>query len=86
MSVGPDRYLRYWRANLRLIAALLAVWAFVSLGLGVLLIAPLNALRFFGLPLGFWIAQQGAIVLFVALIFFYAWRMDRLDNNYHADE
>jgi putative solute:sodium symporter small subunit len=76
-----DRAARYWRANLRLMAVLLAVWAFVSYGLGVVLVEPLNAVRIGGFPLGFWFAQQGSIVVFVVLILIYAVRMDRLERG-----
>lgn len=83
---GEDRLIRYWSANKRLIALLLAVWGMVSLGAGILLVGPLNRVALFGVPLGFWIAQQGSIYVFVVLIFIYARRMDRLDHDYHADE
>ena len=76
----------YWRANLRLIAVLLVVWATVSLVLGILLVEPLNRWHFGSLPLGFWFAQQGSIYVFVALIFIYAWRMDRLDRKFGVNE
>lgn len=76
----------YWRANLRLIAVLLAIWALVSLGFGVLLVEPLNRFRFGRLPLGFWFAQQGSIYIFVILIFVYAWLMDRLDRKHGVAE
>ena len=76
----------YWRVNIRLILSLLAVWAFVSYGCGILFVEQLNAITFFGLPFGFWIAQQGSIYVFVVLIFFYAWRMDVVDKKFHLDE
>ena len=79
-------YKRYWRANNRIIIGLLAVWGAVSFGGGILFVEALNTIQFFGLPLGFWIAQQGAIYVFVALIFIYAWLMDRLDHKYHMDD
>lgn len=71
---------------MRLIGALLIIWGAVSLGAGILFVDRLNNIMFFQLPLGFWIAQQGAIYVFVVLIFFYAWMMDRIDHRYHADE
>ena len=37
-------------------------------------------------PLGFWFAQQGSIYVFVALIFYYAWRMNRLDREFDVHE
>ncbi|MDD9872476.1 MAG: DUF4212 domain-containing protein [Deltaproteobacteria bacterium] len=72
----------YWRANLRVMGVLLGIWFVASYGLGILLVEPLNRLQFFGFPLGFWMAQQGSIYIFVLLIFAYALWMDRLDRRY----
>ncbi|MFB2772219.1 DUF4212 domain-containing protein [Pelatocladus sp. BLCC-F211] len=72
----------YWRANTALIRNLLLVWAFVSIGCSILLVQPLNNLRIGGLPVGFWMAQQGSIFVFVVLIFVYAVQMDKLDRQY----
>lgn len=77
---------RYWRRNLALIAVLLAIWFTVSFGFAIFLAEPLGALRVGRLPMGFWWAQQGAMLVFVALIFVYARRMDRLDREYGMDE
>lgn len=76
----------YWRANIRLITVLLAIWAIVSLGCGILFVEQLNRFRLGSLPLGFWFAQQGAEYTFVVLIFVYAWAMDRLDRRYGVGE
>ena len=73
----------YWRANKALIRNLLIVWAFVSLGCSILLVEPLNLIHFGSLPLGFWIAQQGSIFVFVALIFIYAIQMDKIDRKFN---
>jgi putative solute:sodium symporter small subunit len=77
---------QYWRANLRLVAYCLAIWFVVSFGFGIILVDTLNQIQIFGFNLGFWFAQQGSIVCFVALIFYYAWRMNRLDQEYDVDE
>jgi putative solute:sodium symporter small subunit len=73
----------YWRANTALIRNLLIVWALVSLVFSILLVQPLNAVRFFGVPFGFWMAQQGSILTFVVLIFIYAFQMDKLDRKHN---
>ena len=75
----------YWRTVIRFTLIMLAIWALVSLVAGILLVEPLNALRVGRLPAGFWVAQQGSIVAFVALIFYYARRMDRLDHQFNKD-
>jgi putative solute:sodium symporter small subunit len=61
---------------------LLLVWAGVSLGLSILLVEPLNNFSLGRLPLGFWMAQQGSIFVFVILIFVYAKQMDKLDRKF----
>jgi putative solute:sodium symporter small subunit len=76
----------YWRKNLRLMAVLLAIWAIVSFGAGILFVEQLNKIEVLGYPLGFWFAQQGSIVIFVLLIATYVWRMDKLDAEYGIDE
>lgn len=82
MADRPMDARAYWRANLRLMAGLLFVWFVGSYGLGILLVEWLNQFRLGGFPLGFWMAQQGSIYLFVVLILFYAWRMDQLDKQF----
>ncbi len=83
-SAPPPQTARtYWRSVLRLTFGLLAIWALVSLVAAILLVEPLNHLRVGRLPAGFWMAQQGSILVFVALIFIYARRMDRLDRRHH---
>ncbi len=76
----------YWRANLRIIAGLLAVWFTVSFGFGILLVEPLNRINFFGFKLGFWWAQQGAIFVFVVLIFVYVRLMHNLDRRFGVSD
>jgi putative solute:sodium symporter small subunit len=76
----------YWRVNLRLVAICLAIWFLVSYVFGILIVDTLNQVQFFGFKLGFWFAQQGSIFVFLLLIFWYAWRMNRLDREYGVHE
>ncbi len=76
----------YWKANLRLVAMCLAIWFVVSYVFGILLVDQLNAIPLGGYKLGFWFAQQGSIYVFVVLIFFYAWRMNKLDRQFDVHE
>lgn len=77
---------QYWRRNLRLMAGLLTIWALVSFGAGIIFVEPLNQVSFMGVPLGFWFAQQGSILTFLALIAIYVWRMDKLDKEFGITE
>jgi putative solute:sodium symporter small subunit len=76
----------YWSENLRLVALCLVIWFVVSFLFGIILVEPLNSIRLGGYKLGFWFAQQGSIYVFVALIFFYAYRMGKLDRKYDVHE
>ena len=76
----------YWQENLRLIFICLAIWFVVSFGLGLLLVEPLNAIRLGGYKLGFWFAQQGSIYSFLGLIFWYGYKMNKLDEKYNAGD
>ena len=76
----------YWRANMRLQLMLLAVWALFGYVLSIIFAEPLNDVSIGGFPLGFWFAQQGAIYVFVILIFIYAFTMDRVDHEYGVQE
>jgi len=75
----------YWKENLKIIISLLVIWFLVSLGAGVLFIDQLNSIEISGVKLGFWFAQQGAIYAFVAIIFVYVYKMNRLDKKYGID-
>ena len=76
----------YWKKNLRLLTILLSIWFMVSFGFGILLVDVFNTIRIGGFKLGFWFAQQGSIYVFIALIFIYVQRMNRLDKEYDLDE
>jgi putative solute:sodium symporter small subunit len=67
-------------------SVLLACWAVVGLGCGVLFADWLNQFKpFGGFPLGFWFAQQGSIIGFVLIILIYAIAMNRLDKKHHDE-
>jgi len=72
----------YWKANLSLIVKLLVVWFTVPFLGGIVFVDILNQIQLGGYKLGFWIAQQGSIYLFVVLIFYYAKKMADLDDEF----
>ena len=76
----------YWKEVLRLVTVCMVVWFVVSYLFGIILVEPLNNIRIGGYMLGFWFAQQGSIYVFVVLIFFYASRMNKLDEKYDVHE
>ncbi len=76
----------YWNATLRLLGKVLAIWFLVSFGAGILFVDVLNTIKLGGYPLGFWFAQQGAIYVFIALIFYYAKKMNEIDREFDVHE
>lgn len=84
--MSSDNAKNYWKANLRLVLGCLAVWFVVSFVFGILLVDVLNTIQIGGYKLGFWFAQQGSIYTFVALIFYYASKMNKLDRQFNVHE
>lgn len=76
---------QYWKINLRYLAILLGIWFLASFGASVLFVDLLDQVRVFGFKLGFWFAQQGAIYVFVVIIFVYVRLMNRLDRESSAE-
>ena len=85
-DVTENKDSEYWAANIRIILWSLVVWAVVSFGFGILLRPMLAGIPVGGTDLGFWFAQQGSIIVFLVLIFNYAWQMNRLDRKFGVEE
>ena len=81
-----ERRKAYWRANLRILAILMSIWFVVSFGCGILFVDPLNQIKLGGFKFGFWMAQQGSIYVFVALIFVYVRQMNKLDREFNFQD
>ena len=81
-----ERAKAYWKENLRYLLILLSIWFLVSYVFGILMVDQLNTIRIGGFKLGFWFAQQGAMYVFVILIFVYVKLMNKLDKKYGFDE
>lgn len=84
-SGGADAK-EYWRRNVRLITGLFVVWFLVSFLAAIILARPLTEVQFGNIPVAFWFAQQGSIIVFVLLIFIYAWRMNKLDREFGVED
>lgn len=80
-----ERHREYWRRNLKLTAVLLAIWFAVTFGV-VWFARELDHIEFLDFPLPFWVAAQGALIVYVLLIRHYALRMNELDEEYDVAE
>ena len=85
MAEGKDMK-AYWKANLRIQFWLLLIWFIMGYVLSVFLVVPLNKIYLGGFPLGFWFAHQGAIYVFVVLIFVYCKLMRGVDREFEVEE
>ena len=72
----------YWKKNISLISRCLLIWFTVSYVFGIILVDYLNLIRVGGYKLGFWFSQQGAVYVFVLLIFYYAKEINKIDEKY----
>lgn len=80
-----QKHLDYWQKNLRITAVLLLVWALVTF-VPIYFASALNEIIFFGWPLAFYMGAQGALVVYVFIIWYYARTMDKLDREYGVNE
>lgn len=76
---------RYWRENIRILQVMLSLWVVVSFVLAIIFVDALDNFRIGGIKVGFWLAQQGVIWFYLALIFVYIHLMNRLDRKYKVD-
>jgi putative solute:sodium symporter small subunit len=84
MQQLSERHHRYWEKNVRITAILLAIWFVVTYVVGFF--ARELSFKFFGWPFSFWVASQGALVVYVVIIWFYARYMNRLDQEHGVAE
>ena len=80
-----EKHKQYWRKNLRLTGVLLAVWFVVTFVIGWFA-RDLQSVTFLGFPLSFYMGAQGAVLIFLVLVGYYAYCMDKLDREYGVHE
>ena len=78
------RHQEYWGKNLRITGLLLALWFFVTFVL--LYFSRDLTFSFFGWPFSFWVAPQGALIVYCLIIWYYARYMNNLDKEYGVSE
>jgi len=80
-----DKHREYWHRNLRMTGILLAIW-FVTTFVVSYFARELNEIVILGFPLGFYMGAQGALIIYVLIIWYYAHRMNKLDREYGVHE
>ena len=84
MQTRDDNHRQYWRKTLRMTAVLLSIW-FITTFVVSYFARDLN-FNFFGWPFSFWMGAQGSLIIYVAIIWFYARYMNKLDIEHGVDE
>ena len=79
-----ERHEEYWRKNLRITAVLMVIWFFVTFVLAYF--ARDLSFNFFGWPFSFYMGAQGALIVYVVMIGYYARYMNKLDREYGVHE
>lgn len=77
---------KYWKKNIRYLLILLSIWFTVSYGFGILFRKQLDTISIGSFKAGFWFAQNGAIYIFIVLIFVYVYLMNKLDKEFDVNE
>ena len=85
MNDSSKNVVRYWKKNIQIVSILMLIWFLASFGFGIIFVNDLDEISFFGFKLGFWFAQQGSILIFVAIIFIYIRLMKNLDQEFNKD-
>ena len=80
-----EKFAEYWRKNLLVTGALLFVW-FVVTFVVPFYARELNTFVIFGFPLGFYMGAQGSLIVYVAIIWYYARYMNKLDIEHNVHE
>lgn len=82
---APEASAAHWRKTRNLTIFVLIVWAIFALGVHWFA-TPLNGITFIGFPLGYYMAAQGSLIVFVLLIFYQNWRQDAIDSEFGYGE
>ena len=77
---------KYWQKNLKYLVILLSIWFAAGILCSIIFVSQLNHFNIGGLPMGFWFAMQGAMIIFVILIFVYVRLMNKLDKEFGVDD
>jgi putative solute:sodium symporter small subunit len=78
----------YWHESLWIVTIILSIWAIASFGCSIIFRDELDKImpKIGNAPFGFWMSQQGSIIVFVLLLLTYTFLMNRLDKKHNFDE
>jgi putative solute:sodium symporter small subunit len=80
-----QKHVDYWNKNLVVTTILMIIWFVITYVIGYYAIQ-LNEITVFGWPIPFYMGAQGSLALYVVIIGYYAWYMNKLDKEYGVHE
>lgn len=84
-AIDPAVAQAYWKRTSSLMWTMMAIWFFA--GFIIHLFAPtLNAIHVLGFPLGFYIAAQGSLIIFVVQLYWFARKQNAIDEEFGVAE
>ncbi len=80
----PDR-VSYWNKTKSLMITMMILWAIFGYVIHMF-VGSLNNIVILGFPLGFYMAAQGSLIVFVVMLFFFASRQNAIDEEHGVAE
>ena len=84
-DISPEVRVRHWAKTKNLTIITLIIWFIFSFGIHWFADS-LNSMNFIGFPLGFYMAAQGSLVVFVVLIFWLTRTQNKIDEEFGVAE
>ncbi|MBL8704832.1 MAG: DUF4212 domain-containing protein [Rhodospirillales bacterium] len=84
-SLSAEQMRAYWDRTSKLMYGILFIWFIFSFVVHIFA-APLNNIRIFGFPLGFYMAAQGSLIVFVFLCWWNARAQNKIDEEFGVQD
>jgi putative solute:sodium symporter small subunit len=84
-TISPAAKAAHWAKTRTLMWTTLAIWAIFSFFIHFF-VSAMNGVVILGFPLGFYMAAQGSLIIFVVLIFWYCSRQNAIDEEFGVAE
>lgn len=84
-SLTPEKKEAYWRRTSKLMWTIMFLWFLASFVVHMFATS-LNQIVIIGFPLGFYMAAQGSLIVFVVLCFWNANAQNRIDKEFGVAE
>jgi len=84
-DISPEVRKAHWAKTKRLTLITLVIWFIFSFGIHWFADS-LNSMNFIGFPVGFYMAAQGSLIVFVLQIWYLAYKQGKIDEEFGVAE